>query len=101
MDLDEESQEVLSCNLAIRPRNAAGIQEILPFVHKVALDENNVIVVFDAAGKACIESFVSAERLCCTGITWDLHSVGDEMQLHVSGSSQQVTVIKQWFEDPA
>jgi hypothetical protein len=101
MDLDEKSLEVLSCNLVIRPRNAAGIQEILPFVSKVELDENKVIVDFDAAGKASIESFVSAERLCCTGITWDLRCIGNELRLHVSGTSQQVTIIKQWFEDPA
>lgn len=100
LELDDKSLEVLSCDLTVRPRNAAGIQEVLPFVRKIKVDENKVIVEFDSAGRPSIDSFVSAERLCCTGLTWDLVSIGNELQLSVSGTSQQVLIIKQWFEDP-
>jgi len=100
MDLDDHSLQALSCDISIRPRDAAGIAELLPFVRTANNDGDKVIVYFDEAGKAVVESFVSAERLCCTGLTWELESTDNQLKLTVTGTKERVSIIKEWF-DPA
>lgn len=98
MELDDETLHALACDISIRPRNAAGIAELLPLLRSARTDNNKVIVLFDEAGKAALESFVSAERLCCTGLTWDLATIGSCVQLTVVGNIEQISIIKKWFE---
>lgn len=100
MELDDKSLKVLSCNISIRPSDAAGIAELVPFVQIVKNDGAKVIVHFDLAGESVVESFVRAERLCCTGMTWDLVACESQLQLTVTGTTEQVSIIKKWF-DPA
>lgn len=97
MELDDESLHTLSCDISIRPRNAAGIVELLPFVRTARSDADKVIVHFDQAGEGSVNSFVNAERLCCAGLTWELTTVENGLQLTVAGTTEQVSIIKQWF----
>ena len=98
MELDDETLHTLACDISIRPRNAAGIAELLPFLRSAKTDNNKVIILFDEAGNAALESFVGAERLCCTGLTWELAAIESGMQLTVTGNLEQVSIIKKWFE---
>lgn len=98
MELDEESLHVLSCDISSRPRNAAGITELLPFVRAVETDGDRVIVDFASDGRAALDSFVSAERICCTGLSWELAQMESHLRLIVTGTAAQVSVIKKWFE---
>ncbi len=66
MDLDDKSLKTLACDISVRPSNAAGIADALPYVRSKKVNGNIVIVEFDEAGKAVVESFIDAERLCCT-----------------------------------
>jgi hypothetical protein len=100
MELDDKSLHVLSCDIAIRPSAAAGIAELVPFVRIAKNDGAKVIVHFDIAGKDVVESFVRAERLCCTGLTWELVASETLLQLTVTGTTEQVSIVNKWF-DPA
>jgi hypothetical protein len=99
MELDDAALHVLSCDISIRPRNAAGIAEVLPYVRNLRVDGNKVIVHFDEAGKMLVESFVKAERLCCTDLTWELANPETRLELTIQGTSEQVSIIENWFED--
>lgn len=98
MKLDDRSFHVLSCDISSRPRNAAGIEELLPFVRAVTHDTNRVIVDFVPDGQAASDSFLAAERLCCTGLTWELAQSQNQLQQVVAGTPEQLLLIKQWFE---
>jgi hypothetical protein len=97
LELDEQSLHVLSCDIEVRPRDAAGIEELLPYLRKIETVNGDVLVYFEMAGAAALESFVDAERLCCTGLTWKLGSTDDLLQLIVGGTPDQTALIKQWF----
>ena len=85
MELDEKSLRILSCDISVRPGVAAGIAEVLPYVLSVKTDDNSVLVEFDEAGVAAVQSFVAAERLCCNSLTWELAHLQDGLQLRVMG----------------
>lgn len=98
MDLDEKTLSVLACNISVRPRNAAGIAELIPFVDSVQNLGNRLAIDFETAGLSAVESFVNAERLCCTGLTWDLVPGINGVQLTITGTIEQVSMIKTWFD---
>ena len=100
MELDDQALHVLSCDISIRPHNAAGIAEVLPYVRDLRAEGKMVIVHFDEAGKVLVESFVKAERLCCSNLTWELMSAENTLELTIQGNHNQVSIIKQWFEIP-
>jgi len=101
MDLDDETLHVLSCDMSIRPRNAAGVKELLPHISSVQTDGKSVIVHFADAGREAVESFVNAERMCCTGLDWNLADVANGLQMTITGTAEQVEIIERWFGDPA
>lgn len=98
MELDDKSLQVLACDISSRPKNAAGIGELLPFVRAVTTDGDRVIVDFAQASLAALDSFVSAERACCTGLSWELAQAESHLRLIVTGTAEQVSLIKEWFE---
>ena len=98
MELDEKSLHILSCDIAVRPRDAAGISHLVPFICKVEANESEVMVEFNKEGKEFVDSFVAAERLCCTGLKWTIEEGADVLRLIVGGSADQITVIKEWFD---
>lgn len=98
MDLDEKTLNVLACNISVRPLDAAGIAELIPYVRSVQNLGNRLAIDFETAGLSAVDSFVSAERLCCTGITWELVPGGNGVQLTITGTMEQVSMIKTWFD---
>lgn len=98
MELDDKSLHILSCDISIRQRNAAGIEDLLPFVCTAKTVGDSVTVLFDETGRVAVQSFVDAERLCCTGLSWELLPIGNQLQLTVKGTTEQVSIISGWFE---
>jgi hypothetical protein len=97
LELDEKSLHTLSCDIAVRPRDAAGISHLAPFICKVEANDSEVIVESKKTGKESVESFVAAERLCCTGLTWTVEDGEDVLRLIISGTAEQMSVVKEWF----
>jgi|ERR1700733_5849226 len=98
MELDEQSLRVLSCDIEVRPRNAAGIEHLLPYLVKMEEHGDTLLVDFDTGGADLVESFVAAERLCCTELTWAITRTPDLLQIAIGGKPEQTALLKQWFE---
>jgi hypothetical protein len=99
MQLNEKTLETLSCDIAVRPSNAAGISEIMPFLLRVQTAEDAVIIDFDVAGKEAVASFVAAEQKCCTTLLWTLSNHDHILQLRIGGTQEQLSIIELWFTD--
>jgi hypothetical protein len=100
MELTDEPLRALSCDIQLRPVDAAGIEQLLPFVQKRRIDGNAVTVFFSTKAKDILRSFVEAERLCCTSLIWEIIEDGNEIVLKVNGGNQgQASVVFAWFED--
>lgn len=98
MEINEETARILSCDISVRPRNSAGISELLPYVRAIHRDGQSLTVTFDASGGDAVNSFVDAERQCCTGLTWNLNSDDACLDLRINGTEDQLAVIENWFE---
>jgi len=98
MDLDDKALKILVCDLGVRPANAAGITEVIPFVRSKKVQGNTVIIDFDEAGKGVVQSFIDAERLCCSELTWSVTAVKGRIRLRIAGTSEQAVVVSRWFE---
>lgn len=97
MDLSDDAIAILSCDISVRPRDAAGIAELLPYVRDLRTDAESVNLSFDLSGQKIAESFVTAEQLCCTGLTWTLEQEEHSLLLRIKGTPAQVLLIEKWF----
>jgi len=98
MELDDKSLQILACDISVRPENAAGVADVLPFILTTTINDPHLVISFERDCKHVIESFVAAERLCCTGLNWDLIESEDALKLVVTGTSEQLAVCQQWFK---
>lgn len=98
MDLDDNSLKILSCDMSVGPSNAAGIEDLVPFVRGKTVVGDAVAIEFDESGKTVVESFIAAEQMCCTGLTWELSKAGTNLKLTIAGTAEQIAVIEEWFE---
>lgn len=99
MELEDNEIEILACDIAIRPRDAAGYADLLPYVREMKLDGGRLTVAIEASGKQAVESFVNAERQCCTGLTWQIEDARALIHLIVGGKANQLQVVKSWFDE--
>jgi hypothetical protein len=97
MQLDDETIKTLSCDIAVRPRDAAGVQEVMAFLLSVQNLGSSLRLSFDKRGAQTVESFVAAEKLCCTGLKWELTPHSDQIELNISASPDQLTAVQRWF----
>ncbi len=98
MDLDKNTLTVLACDISVRPAANAGIDDLLNHVLSVRMTSNKLTVEFDIAGTAALLSFVEAERMCCTTLTWNIVESAASVQLNVEGTPDQLGVINLWFQ---
>jgi hypothetical protein len=98
MELDKESIDILSCDISTRPKEAAGVADLMPYLLSLKRDGNIVLVDFDCAAKELVHSFVRAEKLCCTGLEWRILDCEFNLRLTVEGTSAQANVVERWFE---
>lgn len=98
MEIDKETASILSCDISIRPPDAAGISELMPYVRKVQRELDNVTISFDASAGEALSSFVDAERLCCASLTWLLKEEYELVNLQIVGSEEQLLTVERWFD---
>jgi len=93
MVLCVEEAEILSCNIQIRPCNSASIKQLIPFVKSNEIQENTVSVTFPKDVREELQSFVAAERLCCSSLVWDILDDDENIVLKVGGNEEQAAVV--------
>jgi len=98
MEIDEKTLSVLHCDISVRPTSSAGIDQLLKHVRSVRVDGNKCIAEFESSGKSDVHSFVEAEQKCCTTLSWTVDEFPEYVQMCVEGTSDQIAVIKSWFE---
>jgi hypothetical protein len=99
MELDEQSRSVLSCDISMRPETAAGLPEIMRHLIASQRTASAFILDFTANGKADVQSFVDAERQCCTELAWKLADFGGMLRLEIGGTADQLDVVELWFSE--
>jgi hypothetical protein len=97
MELNDETIRALSCEISARPSGAPGIAELLPYVRTIEAEPGSVNLSFDVSGKSIVESFVTAEQLCCSGLNWSLEEDEHVVRLRIAGTQGQVVVIERMF----
>ncbi len=98
MDLDEKTLSVLHCDISVRPKASAGIDQLVKHIRTARVNGKQLIAEFDSSGKADVYSFVEAEQKCCTTLSWKVVEFPEHIQMCVEGRSDQIEVIKSWFE---
>jgi hypothetical protein len=98
MELDQHTIQTLSCDISVRPKDAAGIAEMCPFVKSTELINDQLAIIFDVAVNKAIESFVAAEKTCCTSLEWNITTVAGQIKLTIGGTPEQLTVVQSWFQ---
>jgi putative N-acetylmannosamine-6-phosphate epimerase len=98
MELTEKQIEILACDIAVRPRDAAGIAELLPYIQEVRVENEKLMASMSVDAKALVESFVNAERQCCTALSWQTINDDTQVQLLIGGTASQLKVVRSWFE---
>lgn len=98
MELDEKTLSVLHCDISVRPKSSAGIDQLLKHFRAARINGNQFIAEFDSSGKSDVYSFAEAEQRCCTTLSWTVGEFPEHIQMCVEGTSDQIAVIKTWFE---
>jgi len=99
MELNEKTLSVLHCDISARPKSSAGIDQLSQHILSVRVHGNKCIAEFDSFGKSDVHSFVEAEQKCCTTLSWTITEFPEHIQMCVEGTSDQIAVIKSWFEE--
>lgn len=98
MDLDDKALKVLACDIGVRPANAADITAVLPYIRSKKVQNHTVIIDFEEAGKSVVQSFIDAERMCCSELTWSVTTIKGRLRLRIAGTSEQAAVVSRWFD---
>jgi hypothetical protein len=97
MELDERTLEILSCDIAISPRNAAGIDDVCRHLVSVHSEVGKLVAHFRLSGKSEVQSFANAEQLCCTSLSWVVSAADNHIILTIQGSEKQLAEVRAWF----
>lgn len=94
----DEALDVLACDFRARPRGAPTVFEVLPSVQQVKRSADTLTVSFAPEAAAMVTAYVTAERLCCTDIRWDL-DIEPSLRLCIGAKSGQLDILEQMFTD--
>jgi hypothetical protein len=89
--------EVLACDIELRPRGAPGVDQIADLVRSAHRRDGALILAFDQSASADVEAFAAAERQCCSTLCWEVRRSGDEVELSIGGSPEQVRLLERLF----
>ena len=78
------------CSLSkedLASRRALLRRQLFPFIRKREERPSSLVLHFDASPerREQLQAFVDAERLCCSGIDWQVQRVSDSLQLEIGG----------------
>jgi hypothetical protein len=99
MNISDELAQKLSCDISSRPGDAAGISELQEHVSSVKRDDDGVTVSFHPCAENFVNSFVEAERLCCTTLSWTVRRDEHFVYLGVTGTKDQLEIVEHWFAE--
>jgi len=85
--------EILDCDLGVRPKAAPGIDALLPHVLRASRAPGALLVEFDLQVEPMLAAFVEAERLCCTGIGWEIER-DTAVRLRITAADTQIDAIE-------
>ena len=90
--------DTLSCEIDARPAGAPTLDDVLPFVRDVRRSGPALIIDFEPGAQPVVEGFAAAERLCCTGIRWDV--TGSPVhQLRIAALPGQLDALASLFSE--
>lgn len=86
--------EVLACEIDVRPKDAPTFEDLAPHLRSVQRIEGAIVVHFDDAAADNVEALASAERLCCSGLTWDVQR-DQGLRLRIGASPTQLDTLQE------
>ncbi len=90
----ESEIELPACEIAERPADAPGPEQIAPFLLGCHRGGGALCLPLRPEGREIVEAFVAAERLCCPGIGWSVAAMGGGVALIVQGTPAELDVIE-------
>jgi hypothetical protein len=88
----EDLLSVLSCEIEARPP-APTVAEVAPLALGIVRTEGAVVVEFPESAREVVEAFAAAERLCCSGIAWDVER-GATVTLRIAANEAALDVLE-------
>jgi hypothetical protein len=89
--------ELLACDIANRPE-APGSDELRPHVIAVVRESESIVIKYRTEAMPLFAKFAAAERVCCSGLRWDLEDEGGP-QLRISASPAQLDALGPLFAE--
>ena len=90
-----ELLELVACDIAARPEEAPTPQALAPHIRGLARTAATLKISFVAEAADDVEAFAAAERLCCSGLGFDVQR--DPLVLAITALPGQLDAIEQLF----
>ena len=92
-----ELLDVVSCDIASRP-TAPGPAELQAYLVGVSRFPGALVYEFRPDAREPLTEFVAAERVCCSGLSWDIVDNG-QLTLRIGASETQLDVLEGMFAE--
>jgi hypothetical protein len=92
----EDLLDVLACEIEARP-DAPTIFQVAPLAQTIERRDGALAVGFPLEARRLVESFAAAERLCCTGIGWEV-TAGPQVTLRISANDPALDVLESMWK---
>lgn len=89
----EDILEVVGCDIDQRP-TAPGIDGLQEHIRGIVRTPGVLTITFAPEAVETVEAFAAAERVCCTGITWDVQHE-PETTLKISTNDTALDALQQ------
>lgn len=94
-ELNVEAIELLACDIAARPRSAPLPDVLALSMRDLARNDGVLTITFAEEASDDVAAFAAAERVCCSGIAWD---VGHKpLRLTITAAAAQLDAIETLF----
>jgi hypothetical protein len=93
--LNADAIELLACDIAARPRSAPLPDVLAQNMRKLERANGALTITFAKEASDDVEAFAAAERVCCSGIAWDLRR--KPLRLTITAAAAQLDAIETLF----
>ena len=90
-----ELLDVVSCDITSRP-SAPGPGELQTYLVGASRFAGALVYEFRPEARDALTQFVAAERVCCSGLSWDIVENG-QPTLRIGASESQLDVLEGMF----
>jgi hypothetical protein len=94
---DEDVLITIGCDIAARPTNAPGVDDLARFIRSVDRTAGGIAVGIESGGRDILTAFVEAERQCCACIDWQIED-GPEPVLHIRADEETLAALDDLFQ---